>query len=115
VLQFIDGVNETCVPEVKLTRARTGNSGSATFIFESPSVFQASGELGEITGLYMKDDEGTITTTDVKAKFVNGKPNSVEARLMLRSQFEWDRFIRFMDRYSEAAGLGFDKAAGPKQ
>ena len=33
----------------------------------------------------------------------------IEARYMMRSQFEWDRFMRFMDRYSEAKGLGFEK------
>lgn len=46
----------------------------------------------------MIDDEGTLSTTDVKAKFVNGKPTAIEARYSMRSQFEWDRFIRFMDR-----------------
>lgn len=39
----------------------------------------------------MVDEEGTLTTTDVKAKFVNGKPQAVEARINLRSGFEWDR------------------------
>lgn len=46
----------------------------------------------------MVDDEGTLSTTDVKARFVNGKPQAIEARYNMRSQFEWDRFIRFMDR-----------------
>src|SRR5690349_13121226 len=49
-------------------------------------------------GLFMVDDEGTLSTTDVKARFVNGKPQAIEARYNMRSQFEWDRFIRFMDR-----------------
>lgn len=61
--------------QVNLTRARTGNNGSALFVFDNPSVFQASGELGDITGLFMVDDEGELNTTDVKAKFVNGKPS----------------------------------------
>jgi photosystem II protein len=30
--------------------------------------------MGDITGLFLDDDEGTLTTTDVKAKFLNGKP-----------------------------------------
>jgi hypothetical protein len=47
----------------------------------------------------MIDDEGTLSTTDVKAKFVNGKPQAIEAKYSMRSQFEWDRFIRFMDRH----------------
>lgn len=108
-LQFIRGVSEPTVPEVRLTRSRTGASGTATFVFENPSIFQASGEMGEITGLFMVDDEGTLTTTDVKAKFVNGKPQAIEAKFNMRSQFEWDRFMRFMDRYAEDNGLGFEK------
>eukprot|EP00195_Chlamydomonas_chlamydogama_P005738 CAMPEP_0202902760 /NCGR_PEP_ID=MMETSP1392-20130828/17035_1 /ASSEMBLY_ACC=CAM_ASM_000868 /TAXON_ID=225041 /ORGANISM="Chlamydomonas chlamydogama, Strain SAG 11-48b" /LENGTH=144 /DNA_ID=CAMNT_0049589567 /DNA_START=78 /DNA_END=512 /DNA_ORIENTATION=+ len=107
-LQFIRGVDEPTVPEVRLTRSRTGTSGAASFVFDNPSIFQASGDMGEITGLFMVDDEGVLTTTDVKAKFVNGKPQVIEARLQMRSQFEWDRFIRFMDRYAEANGLGFE-------
>ena len=35
----------------------------------------------------------------------------IEARYMMRSQFEWDRFMRFMDRYAESNGLGFEKVA----
>lgn len=61
----------------------------------------------------MIDDEGVLSTTDVKAKFVNGKPQAIEAKYSMRSQFEWDRFIRFMDRYAEVAGLGFEKSAKP--
>lgn len=42
--------------------------------------------------------QGELQTTDVKAKFVNGQPKAIEARLNLRTQFEWERFLRFMDR-----------------
>jgi photosystem II protein len=109
-LQFIKGVNESTVPDVSLRRSRTGTAGQAMFTFENPSIFQASSELGDITGLFMIDDEGTLSTTDVKARFVNGKPQAIEAKYSMRSQFEWDRFIRFMDRYAEANGLGFEKS-----
>ena len=34
---------------------------AATFIFQNPAIFEASSELGDITGLYMNDDEGAIT------------------------------------------------------
>ncbi|KAG2501175.1 hypothetical protein HYH03_000990 [Edaphochlamys debaryana] len=108
-LQFIKGVNESTVPEVRLTRSRTGANGTALFVFDNPSIFQASGDMGDITGLFMVDDEGTLSTTDVKAKFVNGKPQAIEARFQMRSQFEWDRFMRFMDRFAEENGLGFEK------
>jgi hypothetical protein len=48
------------VPEVKLTRARDGSSGTAIFFFAEPDVFEAANEgAGEITGLYLVDSEGT--------------------------------------------------------
>jgi photosystem II protein len=109
-IQFIKGVDEPTVPEVALKRNRNGTAGTAIFVFENPSIFQASSELGDITGLFMIDDEGQLSTTDVKAKFINGKPQAIEARYQMRSEFEWDRFIRFMDRYAEANGLGFEKS-----
>jgi photosystem II 13kDa protein len=109
-LQFVKGVNETCIPDVKLTRSRTGVSGTARFTFDNPDVFNATTAMGEITGLYMIDDEGVLSTVDVNAKFVNGKPKVVEAQYVMRSAFEWDRFMRFMDRFAADNGLGFSKA-----
>ena len=50
-------MKETCVPEVKLTRSRTGANGTATFIFSSPDVFEGQTEMGEITGMFMSDEE----------------------------------------------------------
>jgi photosystem II protein len=50
-IQFIRGVDEPTVPDVTLKRARSGTSGQALFVFENPSIFQASSELGDITGV----------------------------------------------------------------
>lgn len=57
---------EPSVPDVQLTRAKDGSSGTATFVFQEPSVFEASEDLGEITGLYMRDAEGELSTVDVQ-------------------------------------------------
>ena len=108
-LQFIKGVIEPSVPDVSLTRSRDGSSGVATFVFTSPSIFDASSDVGDITGLYLVDDEGTLSTVDVSAKFVNGKPDRIEAKYFMRSEFEWNRFLRFMERYAEDNELGFAK------
>lgn len=50
------------------------------------------------------------TTREVKAKFINGQPAGLEAVYLMRSPEEWDRFMRFMQRYAEANGLGFTEA-----
>ena len=87
--------------------------------------------------MYLKDDEGTLSTTEVRrpssalrmvpgprtpwhshasrapqvtANFVNGKPRIVKGVVVMKSEQEWDRFMRFMERYGAANGLGFSKA-----
>ena len=113
VMQFVKGVDEAVVPEVKLTRSRDGSNGVATFIFMKPTIFDNDADViakGEITGLYMIDEEGTLTTTDVVASFMDGKPLKIEARYVMKSAFQWDRFMRFMERYANENGLGFNKA-----
>jgi photosystem II protein len=106
-IQFSRGVDEEVVPDVRLTRAKDGGTGKATFYFENP---KALSNTDEITGMYMIDEEGEIVTREVKARFVNGQPEAIEAIYLMRSREEWERFIRFMDRYAEENGLGFAKS-----
>ncbi|RRT65362.1 hypothetical protein B296_00028288 [Ensete ventricosum] len=108
-IQFIQGTDEQTVPDVRLTKSRDGTNGVAIFSFDQPSVFDSSSELGDITGFYMIDEEGVLQSVDVSAKFVNGKPSRIEAKYVIRSPLEWDRFMRFMERYSQANGLQFVK------
>jgi photosystem II protein len=110
-IEFVRGLEEKVVPRIKLTRARDGSSGVASFLFDNPNVFDAStASMGDVTGLFMVDDEGEISTTDVNARFANGKPMSIEATYVMKSPEEWDRFMRFMDNYGDANGLGLNKA-----
>ncbi|KAL6853869.1 hypothetical protein ACP4OV_019898 [Aristida adscensionis] len=108
-IQFIQGTDEQTIPDVRLTKSRDGTNGVAIFTFDQPSVFDSSAELGDITGFYMIDEEGVLQSVDVSAKFVNGKPAVVEAKYVMRTPREWDRFMRFMERYSQANGLQFVK------
>jgi photosystem II protein len=162
-IEFIIGVPEPCVPDVKLTRSRDGSTGVATFTFDNPSFLAAaSAELGETTGVpcfrrpchllcartvaaarvrrhvpqgrrgHTLDHGGappvtcppdgarsthavalTLSCTrapQVTANFVNGKPRIVKGVVVMKSEGEWDRFMRFMERYGAANGLGFSKA-----
>jgi photosystem II protein len=64
----------------------------------------------EITGMYLIDEEGELSTREVKARFVNGKPEALEAVYLMKSTQEWDRFMRFMERYAEENDLGLSKS-----
>ena len=110
-IQFIKGINETVVPNVKLTRSRDGSNGTATFRFNDPDILQLDmQEEGEITGMYLKDEEGEMVTKDVNAKFINGKPQAIESIYIIKSPKDWDRFMRFMERYANDNELSFKKA-----
>jgi photosystem II 13kDa protein len=108
-IQFSEGINEPVIPEIGLTKSKTGQQGKASFYFEKPAIL-GNEVNADITGMYMIDEEGQIVTREVKAKFINGKPEALEVIYIMNSTAEWDRFLRFMDRYSAANGLGLEKA-----
>jgi photosystem II protein len=109
-IEFARGVTEEIIPDVKLTRSRAGDTGTATFYFDSPKILSPESS-SEITGMYLIDEEGEIVTREVKGKFVNGKATAIEAILIMKSVEEWDRFMRFMQRYAEEQGLEFTKSS----
>ena len=104
-IQFARGITESVVPDVKVTRSKTGNSGTATFYFEDPQILSKDSNE-EITGMYLVDDEGEIVSREVKGKFINGEARAIEAVLIMKSVDEFDRFVRFMNKYAEQHGLG---------
>ena len=110
-IQFIRGLNEKILPDVRLTRSRDGSTGTATFVFKNPNILdKRTTREGEITGMYLIDKEGILETRNVNAKFINGRPEAIESIYIMKSPEAWDRFIRFMDRYGETNGLVFTKA-----
>ena len=107
-IQFSRGVTEEIIPQIKVTRSKTGNSGTATFYFEDPKIL-AKDSTDEITGMYLVDSEGEIVSREVKGKFVNGEARAIEAVLIMKSEAEFERFVRFMNEYAEEHGLGLDR------
>lgn len=111
-IQFIENINEQIIPEIKLTRSRDGSTGTATFFFDKPNIINRSMEqAGEITGMYMIDEEGILVTRDVYARYLNGKPQAIEAIYIIKNKEAWDRFMRFMERYSYSNDLIFKKSS----
>ena len=103
-IQFARGVTEEVVPDVRVTRSKTGNTGTATFYFEDPNILSKESS-DEITGMYLIDDEGEIFSKEVKGKFINGEARAIEAVLIMKSADEFERFVRFMNKYAEQHGL----------
>jgi photosystem II 13kDa protein len=108
-IQFSRGILEEVIPDVRLTRSKDGSNGTATFYFEKPQAL-SSDSTNDITGMYLLDEEGELVTREVKAKFINGQPAAIEAVYVMKSTSEWDRFMRFMERYAKEHDLGFSKS-----
>lgn len=111
-IQFIKYLDEEILPDVRLTRSRDGSTGTATFRFKNPKILDKStSKEGEITGMYLVDEEGILETRDVNVRFINGKPAAVESIYIMKNPESWDRFMRFMNRYGKTNGLVFTKAS----
>ncbi|MBK16976.1 MAG: photosystem II reaction center protein Psb28 [Prochlorococcus sp. SP3034] len=107
-IQFYEGVNEPVVPEIRLTRSKDGTTGQAFFIFDKPQALSAIA-TGEITGMRMIDSEGELITTEVKARFIDGKPTLLEAIFSWRNNDDFERFMRFANKYAKSNGLGYSE------
>ncbi|NJO39114.1 MAG: photosystem II reaction center protein Psb28 [Cyanobacteria bacterium CRU_2_1] len=108
-IQFSRGIPEEVIPDVRLTRSKDGTNGQAIFYFQNPQAL-TNNWANDITGMYLIDEEGELATREVKAKFINGQPEAIEATYVMKSVAEWERFIRFMERYANENDLGFSKA-----
>lgn len=108
-IQFIIGMNEDVTPDIQLTRSRSGKQGTATLTFENPKAL-GKDVTEPIKGMYMIDEEGEMTSRDVKLTTINGEPRKLQGFYVMKSQEEWDRFMRFMERYAKEYGLEFIKA-----
>ncbi len=113
-IQFFRGVDEPVVPDIRLTRSRDGRTGQALFVFEEPDAL-APETMGDIAGMFMVDEEGEMVTREVKARFVNGKASALEATYTWKSQADFERFMRFAQRYADSHDLGFSGSQGEDQ
>ncbi|MFM7229757.1 MAG: photosystem II reaction center protein Psb28 [Cyanobacteriota bacterium] len=105
-IQFFRGVDEPVVPDIRMTRSRDGLTGQALFRFDEPEAL-APEAMGDITGMFLVDEEGELVTRDVKAGFVNGKASFLEATFTWKSTADFERFMRFAERYAASHDLGF--------
>ena len=85
-IQFFRGVDELVVPDIRLTRSRDGRTGQALFVV---------------------DEEGELVSREVKARFVNGKAFALEATYTWKTTADFERFMRFAQRYADGHDLGF--------
>ena len=110
VIQFFNGVDEKVIPEIRLTKSKDGEAGQAFFRFNSPDAL-LSDNFKEIQGMYLLDEEGQITTREIHIAVSrkNGTYTAIEAIYSWRTERDFNRFMRFANRYAKKVGLAYEE------
>lgn len=97
---------ESNVPFVKVTRSKTGKTGTATFLFALPFCELIKGtRICEKVCLAWKDN--SLATTNLSLNFYKGKPLLLKATFLFTRTTDWFDFLSFMNLYSRERGLIF--------
>jgi photosystem II protein len=111
-IEFIEGVLETNFPVIKLTKSRNGKTGTATFVFINPKIFEIiNNQIEVITSLTLSWEEKRLTTSDLEVIFKDGKPFLIKAIFIFKNAKEWFDFLNLINFYSKEIGLSFSKKA----
>lgn len=105
-IQFFRGVDETVIPDIRMTRSRDGSTGQAIFVFEEPDALGPE-MTSAISGMFLVDDEGELVSREVRGRFVNGRASAIEATYTWKTLAEFERFMRFAQSYAKRANLDF--------
>mmetsp|Transcript_2586 Transcript_2586/g.4907 ORF Transcript_2586/g.4907 Transcript_2586/m.4907 type:complete len:200 (-) Transcript_2586:626-1225(-) len=107
-IQFKNGLDERSIPTVRLTRSPDAKKGVAIFRFEKPDLYNHVDLEAEVDGMMLIDEEGSLSTQSVFAHFSEvGVPKYIEAKYVMESTEDWERFMRFMEKYAQTHGLEF--------
>tara|TARA_Y100001968_G_scaffold183133_1_gene167784 strand:- start:49770 stop:50132 length:363 start_codon:yes stop_codon:yes gene_type:complete len=109
-IQFFQGIEEIVIPEIRLSKSKNGNTGQAVFTFKNPSVL-ISENFKEINGMYLLDEEGTITVKEINVAVSkkNGKYTALQAIYTWNSKQGFERIMRFANRYAQEKGLQYQE------
>jgi photosystem II protein len=107
-IQFLSQYIEPTIPLVKLTKSRNGKTGTATFLFIKPLLFENfENDIPCFTMMSLVWGEEKINTKEIRIEFKEGKPFLIQALFIFKNSQEWYRFLSFMQLYSKERGLLF--------
>jgi len=108
-IEFVQNKKELTLPIIKLTKSRNGSTGTATFIFIKPSIFDNYNcQTVPIHGMYLLWENKKIETKEIEIFFKNGNPYILKAIFIFKNSKEWFNFLNFMNYYSKETGLSFN-------
>ncbi len=114
-IQFFEGISEE-LSNVSLRRNR--NSGVRTVLMTFNTI-KALEKFNSFTkrfsnSMLLTDEEGSISVEPSSVQFLFGGPegdqlNRMECQFEIEQEDHWERFMRFMNRYADANGMGYSE------
>jgi len=112
-IEFFDGISEE-LDDVSLRRNKTSGARSVLMTFKHlKSIERFNSFRNRFSGgLKLSDTEGTIQVEPTSVRFIFGGPEGddferLECVFEIDRDDHWERFMRFMNRYAEANGMGY--------
>lgn len=110
-IEFIDGIKESALPIIKLTRSPNKETGTVSFVFfYNQTNFKNQLFNNKIKGMFLKWNNDFIFTKNIEILFDQGKPFLIKSVILLKDSNEWFRFLNFMVYYSVETGLFFQES-----
>jgi len=100
-IQFIKGMDEKDIPEIRLFRNLDGKKGHVIYKFSAPKTITIE-NLHSIQKMYLIDKEGEISTRKIDVSISENNIKEIKSTYNWKSENEFDRFMRFAQRYANS-------------
>lgn len=112
-IEFFEGLPEE-VSDVRLRTEKSTGCHNVLMIFEKLEALERFNSFRQrfSKALNLTDSEGKIAVEPDSLRFIYGGPEGddlqrVECSFVIEQDDHWDRFMRFMERYAELNGMGY--------
>ena len=100
-IQFVKGKNEKELPEIRLFRNHDGKKGQAIYKFNNPKTITLD-NFNLIQKMYLIDEEGELSTRKIDLSISDETIMEVKSTYNWNSEKEFERFMRFAERYANS-------------
>jgi len=100
-IQFIKGKDEKDLPEIRLFRNLDGKTGQAVYKFSKPSTITLE-NFKSIERMFLIDEEGELSTRKIDLSISGNYIKEVKSTYNWKSENEFERFMRFAERYANS-------------
>ncbi len=108
-----DKIREEVLPFIHLTKSRSGQTGTVTFVFLFSSLFQKNKNWNFIIQkMSIVWGKKVLSTEDIQIFFLEGKPFFLKTIYVFKNAKEWFEFLNILGNFSKETGLAFYEAIG---